>query len=58
MRVVIQDDYEKMSQWAANYIADKINAHKQEQFALSCTYYITNPKYLQFGTLVKTATAN
>ncbi len=28
MRVVIQDNYEKMSKWAANYIAAKINAHK------------------------------
>ena len=25
MRVVIQDDYEKMCKWAADYIADKIN---------------------------------
>ena len=29
MRVVIQDNYEKMSQWAAHYIAGKINAHKE-----------------------------
>ena len=28
MRVVIQDDYEKMSDWAANYIAEKIHAHE------------------------------
>ena len=27
MRVVIQEDYSKMCQWAANYIADKIKAH-------------------------------
>ena len=27
MRVVIQNDYAKMSKWAANYIASKINAH-------------------------------
>ncbi|MDO4176965.1 MAG: glucosamine-6-phosphate deaminase [Bacillota bacterium] len=31
MRVVIQDDYDKMSIWAANYIADKINAHKEDK---------------------------
>ena len=31
MRVVIQDNYEKMSEWAANYIADKINNHKEER---------------------------
>ena len=31
MRVVIQDDYEKMCQWAANYIADKIKAHKEDR---------------------------
>ncbi len=29
MRVVIQDNYEKMSLWAAHYIAGKINAHKE-----------------------------
>ena len=29
MRLVIQDNYEKMSKWAANYIAAKINAHKE-----------------------------
>ncbi len=31
MRVVIQDDYEKMSLWAAHYIAAKINAHKEDR---------------------------
>ena len=31
MRVVIQDDYEKMSLWAANYIAAKITAHKEDR---------------------------
>ncbi len=31
MRVVIQDDYEKMSLWAAHYIADKINNHKEDR---------------------------
>ena len=31
MRVVIQDNYEKMCQWAANYIAAKINAHKEDR---------------------------
>jgi len=31
MRVVIQDDYEKMSLWAADYIAGKIAAHKEER---------------------------
>ena len=29
MRVVIQDNYEKMSAWAASYIAKKINAHNE-----------------------------
>jgi len=29
MRVIIQDNYEKMSLWAANYIADRINAHRE-----------------------------
>ena len=28
MRVVIQNDYEKMCRWAANYIAAAINSHK------------------------------
>ena len=31
MRVVIQDNYDKMCEWAANYIADKINSHKKER---------------------------
>ena len=31
MRVVIQDDYEKMCKWAADYIADKINSHKEDR---------------------------
>ena len=31
MRVVIQDNYDKMSKWAANYIAAKINAHKEDR---------------------------
>lgn len=29
MRVVIQDNYEKMSEWAAKHIMDAINAHKE-----------------------------
>ena len=31
MRVVIQDNYDKMSLWAAHYIAEKINAHKEDR---------------------------
>ena len=31
MRVIIQDDYEKMCLWAANYIAAKINAHEEDR---------------------------
>ncbi len=31
MRVVIQDNYEKMCAWAANYIADKIKNHKEDR---------------------------
>ena len=31
MRVVIQEDYQKMCQWAANYIAEKIKAHREER---------------------------
>ena len=31
MRVVIQDNYAKMSLWAAHYIADKINNHKEDR---------------------------
>ena len=26
MRLIIQPDYDKMSKWAANYVASKINA--------------------------------
>ena len=29
MRVVIQEDYNKMCKWAADYIAAKINGHKE-----------------------------
>ncbi|MCF0115703.1 MAG: glucosamine-6-phosphate deaminase [Erysipelotrichaceae bacterium] len=31
MRVVIQDNYDKMCKWAADYIAAKINNHKEER---------------------------
>ena len=31
MRVVIQDNYEKMCKWSANYIAAKIKAHKEDR---------------------------
>ncbi|MBR2792126.1 MAG: glucosamine-6-phosphate deaminase, partial [Erysipelotrichaceae bacterium] len=31
MRVVIQNDYDNMCQWAANYIAAKINGHKEDR---------------------------
>jgi len=29
MRLIIQDDYEKVSQWAANYVVEKINNHTE-----------------------------
>ena len=31
MRVVIQENYEKMSKWAADYIAAKIRNHKEDR---------------------------
>ena len=31
MRVVIQDNYDKMCKWTANYIAAKINNHKEDR---------------------------
>ena len=31
MRVVIQDNYDKMCLWAAGYIAARINAHKESR---------------------------
>ena len=31
MRVIIQENYEKMCKWAADYIAAKINAHKEDR---------------------------
>ena len=31
MRVVIQENYDKMCKWAADYIAAKINNHKEER---------------------------
>ncbi len=31
MKVIIQENYEKMSEWAANHIIDAINAHKGDR---------------------------
>ncbi|MBP5155920.1 MAG: glucosamine-6-phosphate deaminase [Clostridia bacterium] len=31
MRVVIQENYQKMCKWAANYIAGRINSHKEDR---------------------------
>ena len=31
MRVVIQENYDNMSKWTANYIAAKIKAHKEDR---------------------------
>ena len=31
MRVVIQENYDNMSKWTANYIASKIKAHKEDR---------------------------
>ena len=31
MRVIIQDNYDKMCKWAADYIAAKINNHKEDR---------------------------
>ncbi len=39
MRVIIEPNYEKLSQWAANYVAAKINAAKptaEKPFVLGC----------------------
>ena len=39
MRVVIQPDYEQLSRWAADYVADRINAAKptaEKPFKLGC----------------------
>lgn len=39
MRVIIEPDYEKLSQWAANYVADRINAAgptAEKPFVLGC----------------------
>ena len=38
MRVIIEPDYQKLSQWAANYVASKINAatHSRKPFVLGC----------------------
>ena len=30
MRVIIEPDYQALSQWAANYVASKINAVKSD----------------------------
>ena len=35
MRVVIQENYDNMSKWTANYIASKIKAHKEDSFPKS-----------------------
>ena len=39
MRVIIQPDYEQLSRWAADYVADRINAAKptaEKPFKLGC----------------------
>ena len=39
MRVIIEPDYQSLSQWAANYVANKINAAKptsEKPFVLGC----------------------
>ena len=39
MRVIIQPDYEQLSRWAAEYVADRINAAKptaEKPFKLGC----------------------
>ena len=39
MRVIIEPDYQKLSQWAANYVASKINAANptpDKPFVLGC----------------------
>ena len=34
MRVIIQNDYQKMSQWAANHVIERINEFKPALFAI------------------------
>ena len=39
MRVIIEPDYQALSQWAANYVASKINAANptpEKPFVLGC----------------------
>ena len=39
MRVIIEPNYQSLSQWAANYVANKINAAKptpEKPFVLGC----------------------
>ena len=39
MRVIIESDYQALSQWAANYVASKINAANptpEKPFVLGC----------------------
>ena len=31
MKLIIKNDYEAMCEWAANHIADAINAHKESR---------------------------
>lgn len=43
MRVIIEPDYQKLSQWAANYVASKINAANptpEKPFVLGCPRYV------------------
>ena len=51
MRLIIEPDYEKMSKWAANYVAKCINEAKRKisfnQSASDCTGGRTS---MQFGT--------
>ena len=50
MRVIIESDYQALSQWAANYVASKINAANptpEKPFVLGCPTGIFTARHVQ-----------
>ena len=43
MRVIIEPDYQSLSNWAANYVANKINAAKTSNTIPNAFFFIFLP---------------
>ena len=56
MRLIIQPDYQSVSQWAAHYVAAKIKAANptpEKPFVLGCPTHLAYLNYKHFLDLVK-----